>query len=99
MVPKIINIPFYYLPITQKYFKQNIFFGVLSCKRYYIRKTLSSSYFTECRVEKAEAVPTFLNYLTISKTLAKSSSLQSAVKEILNLEVPSGTVGGRIAGI
>ena len=22
--PKIINIPFYYLPITQKYFKQNI---------------------------------------------------------------------------
>lgn len=39
------------------------------------------------------------NYLTISKTLAKSSNLQSAVKDILNLEVPSGTVGGRIAGM
>ncbi len=39
------------------------------------------------------------NYLTISKTFAKSSNLQSAVNDILNLEVPSGTVGGRIAGM
>lgn len=60
-----------------------------------------STIFLQIQIQKWETQSGshLFNYLTISKTFAKSSNLQSAVNDILNLEVPSGTVGGRIAGM
>ena len=82
--PKIINIPFYYLSITQKYFKQNICLlvkGLYFLEYFLVHDTIYVKLCQECRVGKA-SVPNCDNLLNISLCLGSNDN--TAIKHSPN---------------